>query len=125
MGEDDQDNVVVMPTRIDLELEKLVNNTTPVENDIVNFAITLTNRGPDTATNIDVVDIVPGGFSYVDGSISGGDSRSDGSPTGTGLLWEIDSLAPGADQALTFQAMVVSNQSPPQYTNSAQVTAAD
>ena len=56
---------------VDLGVEKMVNDTTPDEGDIVTYSIQLTNNGPVAATNIDVTDIVPSGVTYVASSISG------------------------------------------------------
>ena len=64
----------------------------------------MTNNGPDTATDIHIVDVVKPGFNYVSGSMTGGNTIVDTSPTGTGLDWEVTTLAPGAMVNLTFQA---------------------
>ena len=104
----------------DLRLEKTVSNPTPSPGDTVTFTITVYNDGPDTATNIDVEDVIPNGYTYVAASIAGGDSRDDtGLPT---LTWTINSLASGNNTALTFQAVV---QASGDYKNVAQVTASD
>ncbi|MGD2250821.1 MAG: DUF11 domain-containing protein, partial [Candidatus Methanofastidiosia archaeon] len=104
----------------DLRMEKSVNDPTPNVGDTVTFTITVYNDGPDTATNVDVEDVIPNGYTYVAASIAGGDSRDDtGAPT---LTWTINSLASGANTALTFQAVV---QATGTYKNVAQVTASD
>jgi LPXTG-site transpeptidase (sortase) family protein len=75
----------------------------------VTFTVTVTNTHPTTnATNVEVTDIVPSGYTYVGGTIAGGSSRDDSDPAGTGLTWTINSLAPGAGNSvdLTFQATV-------------------
>ncbi len=118
--EDDQDSESLTPQSADLSLAKTVNNTTPNVGKTVTFKVTVSNAGPDTATGVSVEDILPSGYSYVAGSIAGGDSRSDASaPT---LTWTINNLAAGASADLTFRAMVLSSGS---YVNTAQVTASD
>ncbi|MGD2249088.1 MAG: DUF11 domain-containing protein, partial [Candidatus Methanofastidiosia archaeon] len=92
----------------------------PNVGDTVTFTITVYNDGPDTATNVDVEDVIPNGYTYVAASIAGGDSRDDtGAPT---LTWTINSLASDANVNLTFQAVV---QATGNYTNITQVTASD
>jgi len=91
---------------VDLEIVKQVNDPAPNVGDVLTFTLKIVNNGPDTATNVQVTDIVPAGFSYVPASIAGGSSNNDGSPGGTGLVWNIVSLASGAVSVFTFQAEV-------------------
>lgn len=71
-------------------------------------AATLTSYlGPDEATDLQVLDQLPAGFSYVAASMAGGVIRDDSSPTGTGLQWAINSLSSAASVTLTFQATVL------------------
>ena len=60
--EDDGDNEPVQPESADLELIKLVDNPTPNVGDTVTFSIEVTNQGPNVATNVEVLDLVPDGF---------------------------------------------------------------
>ena len=92
---------------VDLEVLKSVSDPSPNVGDVVTFSIEVTNNGPQTATNFHVVDIVKGGFSYVGGSMTGGNAMVDLSPAGTGLDWEITTLTSGASVTLTFQATVL------------------
>ncbi len=91
---------------VDLQLDKSVSNDEPVVGSTVTFTIEVENLGPDTATAVQIVDVVPAGFTYVAGTIAGGDSRNDSSPAGTGLTWTINSLASTASSTLTFDATV-------------------
>ena len=59
------------------------------------FTVTVTNKGPDTATNIKINDILPSGFTY---STTGG--SYDGS------VWTIGSLASGSSVTLTFTGVL-------------------
>ena len=70
------------------------------------MTIKVQNNGPDTATGVHITDVVKPGFSYVNASMTGGDTMVDTSPDGTGLDWEVNSLASGASVTLTFQATV-------------------
>ncbi len=91
---------------VDLEVLKTVSATSPNVGDVVTFSIEVKNNGPDTATDININDVVKSGFSYVAGSIAGGSTRVDSAPAATGLAWTIASLASGATEILTFQAIV-------------------
>ena len=104
----------------DVSLTKAVDDATPYVAETVTFTLTVANGGPDGAYNITVEDVIPDGFSYVAGSIAGGDSNDDsGAPT---LTWTINTLASGASTDLTFEAIVNSGGD---HTNTAGVTALD
>jgi uncharacterized repeat protein (TIGR01451 family) len=118
-SEDNEDFATSTPQSADLSLTKTVNDPTPNVGDTVTFTLTVTNGGPSTATNVQITDVVPSGYSYVTGSMTGGDVQDQsGAPT---LVWTINSLATGST-TLTFQAVV---QSTGDYKNTAQVTASD
>ena len=91
---------------VDLEIVKLVDDESPNVGDVLTFTLKISNNGPDTATNVQVTDIVPAGFSYVPASIAGGSTNNDVNPGGTGLVWTLATLSPGAESVLTFKAEV-------------------
>jgi len=97
-------------------LSKIVNDPRPNVGDTITFTITLTNNGPDTATNVDVTDVLPDGLTLVSDSPSQGIYNA-----GTGL-WIVGNLANGAQATLIFRATVIS---PNPQTNTASITAAD
>jgi LPXTG-site transpeptidase (sortase) family protein len=103
---------------IDISLDKQVSDSTPNVGNTVTFTLVIANGGPNTATNIDVTDVIPDGYTYVAASIVGGDSNDDANPATTGLTWTINSLASGASTNLTYQATVNASGS---YNNYAQV----
>jgi uncharacterized repeat protein (TIGR01451 family) len=59
------DEPVTIPPAADLALSKTVNDPTPNVGDTVVFTVTLTNHGPDTATDVQVNDPLPVGLSFV------------------------------------------------------------
>ena len=54
----------IIPRLIDLVLVKDASSPTPL-NGIVNYSLTATNRGPDTATNVQLADPAPAGIAYL------------------------------------------------------------
>ncbi len=93
---------------VDLSITKTVDVEEPVVGTTVTFTLTVTNAaGGGDATAVEAVDIVPAGFTFVTGSMTGGDLQDQSSPSGTGLKWTINSLPAGAAAVvLTFQAVV-------------------
>ena len=49
------------PQQADLAVTKTVSNPTPNVGDTITFTVTLTNHGPDAATNVQVTDLLPAG----------------------------------------------------------------
>ena len=114
--EDDQASVEVTPQVADLALVKAVDDATPDVGDTITFTITLTNTGPDTATGVEVTDVLPAGLAHV------GDVPSAGGYDDTTGLWRVGTLGSGATATLRVSA-VVTDTTPS--TNTAEVTAAD
>jgi large repetitive protein len=72
--DDDDDEIVnvVTPNPIaDLSIKKLASNSTPNRNDNIVYTISVSNAGPNIATNVEVRDILPSGLTLV--STSGAD----------------------------------------------------
>ena len=107
----DSDSETVLTARADLALFKSVSDPTPNVGESVTFVLSVVNGGPDTATNVDVVDVLPAGYSYETGSIAGGDVRSEAAaPT---LSWTVASIAAGGSVNLTFSAIVLAPTATP------------
>ncbi|MDJ0727256.1 MAG: DUF11 domain-containing protein [Prochloraceae cyanobacterium] len=92
----------------------MVNNATPNLGDPVTFTVTLTNSGPDTASNIQVRDTIPAGLSNVVTNVSTGSF--------TNGVWSIPSLLSGTNATLTITATVNNTTT---ITNTAEVIASD
>ncbi|HRK73397.1 MAG TPA: DUF11 domain-containing protein, partial [Rhodothermales bacterium] len=93
--------VTTSPQRIDLELTKVVNNATPVVGENVAFTVTVQNKGPQNATNVQVSDFLPNGMEYVSSSSSvGGYNAATGS-------WVIGNLA--VNQSVALQIVAKAN----------------
>ena len=61
-----------VPKAADLEIIKTVNDTDPNYLDLVEWTITVKNNGPDTATGVNVTDILPNGLIYQSHTITKG-----------------------------------------------------
>lgn len=93
----------------DLEISQSLSQETVEAGTIVTFTLTVINHGPDDANEILVKNVLPGGLTYVPGSITGGNVSSDDSPDNYGLIWQLEKLSatPGSNTAvLTLDAFV-------------------
>jgi len=120
--------VDITPQAFDVAVAKTVNNATPEEGETITYTVTVTNTTVSaTGTNIVITDVVPAGVTYVAASTTGGDSRTDADPAGSGLTWNVNSLGGGAVATFTFQA-VVDNKAKADFvtvTNTASLTSVD
>jgi uncharacterized repeat protein (TIGR01451 family)/fimbrial isopeptide formation D2 family protein len=90
------------PQQADLGVLKTVNNSNPNVGDDIVFTIVLTNRGPDTATNVTLLDPLPSGLVFVSSAPQQGAYSS-----GTGI-WTVGTVPNGANLTLTITAQIVS-----------------
>lgn len=91
-----------------LRVSKTANNVTPGKS--VSFTVTVTNGGPDTATDVRILDALPGGLTFVSATPSQGTYLSAGAGvlpacTATGM-WCVGTLNNGASATLTINATV-------------------
>ncbi|MCL6267061.1 PKD domain-containing protein [Flagellimonas myxillae] len=117
-SEDDETAVTVAPLQSDLSLTKIVvdNDITPNVGDEISFEITVSNSGPNDATNVVVQDLLPTGFNYVLYSATAGTYDD---VTG---LWQVGTVANGSNETLIIDVLVNTTGD---YTNIAQITASD
>lgn len=63
------DNVQIdVVPQVDLQVTKTVSATEAIPGSELVYSITVTNAGPSTATNVEVIDTLPEGVSFVDGT---------------------------------------------------------
>ncbi|MDR2967216.1 MAG: DUF11 domain-containing protein [Methanobacteriaceae archaeon] len=89
---------IVGVTDADLAITKTVNNSSPYLGDTITYTITVTNNGPDNATGVKVVDILPDGLLFV--------SASQGTYDPTTGIWNIGILNNGASIILNIIVIV-------------------
>ncbi len=104
------------PQLADLALSKTTSDSTPNVGDTVTFTVTLSDNGPDAATDAQVTDLLPSGLSFVS------DSPSQGTYDSSTGLWTVGTVAVGSPQTLLILATVTS---PAPQTNTATITHSD
>lgn len=109
----DSRSATVTPSHADLAITKSVLQPRPNVGDGDSFTLTVTNKGPDAATGVAAVDVLPAGIDYVSHSASQG-----GYDSTTGH-WSIGTLAKDASATLTINVHVASAND---YTNTATVS---
>lgn len=83
----------------DLELTKVVDQSNPKRGDTVHYTITVTNKGPDPATNVQITDLLPSTVHY-----ESDDSGSTYDPSSG--IWQLGSLPAGNTKTLIITATV-------------------
>lgn len=101
----------------DLSLTKTSSNPAPNVGDTVTYTVSLNNSGSSTATNVQVLDPTPDGFTFGSATTSAGTSYSSGTS-----IWSVPSLASGA--SVTLQITGTANRTGV-ITNTAEVTTSD
>src|SRR5262249_54131488 len=76
------------PQQADLQIRKGVSNATPNVGDPITFTVTLTDNGPDPATNVRVGDLLPAGLTFVSAT------PSQGTYDNTSGVWEVGTVTP-------------------------------
>lgn len=91
----------VTPQQADLVISQTVSDPAPNVGDQITFTLTLTNAGPNTATDVLVSDILPPGVRFIGATPSVGsfDSLND--------RWIVGNLADGATETLTLVVEVI------------------
>src|SRR5262249_32673457 len=113
---DNSDDATITPQQADLAVTKTVDNPTPDVGDTVTYTVTVTNLGPDTATNTKLTDTLPAGVSL----LAAVPSR--GSFNRTTRVWTIPSLASGESDSITILVRITG---PAPTTNTVTITEAD
>lgn len=83
----------------DLAINKIIDNPEPRVKDIVTYTVSVTNNGPDAATNIKIFDMLPEGLNFVEANPEGAYDNETG-------LWQITSLLKDSSSVLHIVAEV-------------------
>ncbi len=85
---------------VDLEVTKVADKSSVKSGDTVKYTVTVTNKGPDAATGVEVTDKLPAGVTYQSHNAAQGTYTN-----GTGI-WAVGSLAKDAKATLTIDVTV-------------------
>lgn len=96
----DFDPEVVTTRDADISVTKTVDNANPLENESINFTITVTNNGPENATEVDVNETLPSGLALVQAT------PSQGTYNQINKTWSIGTLNNGSSVTMTLEATV-------------------
>ena len=107
-------SVTETPQQADLVVTKTDSNAAPNVGDTISFTVTVQDNGPNSATNVQVNDLLPTGLVYV------ANTASQGNYFNTTGVWTVGTVNNGAQATLTITAQVVSAVA---QTNTASVTA--
>jgi uncharacterized repeat protein (TIGR01451 family)/CSLREA domain-containing protein len=98
----------------DLAISKVVNQSTRNEGDTLTYTLTVTNNGPDAASNIQVQDQLPASVTYASDDGAGPYNPATG-------IWTIPSLAKNATKSLTINTSVNASTLNTTFTNTASI----
>jgi uncharacterized repeat protein (TIGR01451 family) len=101
----------------DLVVTKTVNITAPKAGDIITYTIMVANNGPDEATGVQVIDVLPKEVAFAGYTVTRGTYI-----TATGL-WSVGNLVNAASATMTVAATVISCTGHPTISNTASISA--
>jgi uncharacterized repeat protein (TIGR01451 family) len=113
------DTSVVQVVQVDIGIGKSANPAAPVESGLLIYTLSVTNLGPDTATGIEVTDVLPSTIDYF--SYTAGQGTFD-STTG---IWSVGALDSMESTSIAISCVVQTNTSGTSITNTASVSAVD
>lgn len=93
-------NPVVTNRNANISVTKTVDNANPISGDEINFTITVTNNGPERATELDVRESLPAGLSLVQAT------PSQGTYNQLTKTWAIGTLNNGSSVTMGIEASV-------------------
>jgi len=119
-SEDDEASAIVTPVQSmsDISLTKIVvdGDLTPLVGTEITFQITIANDGPQDATGVEVLDLLPSGYDFVLFSTTSGTYNE------TTGIWNVGNIANGTSETLLIDVIVNPSGD---YLNIAQVSDSD
>ena len=86
--------IVSLPKAVDVVVSSTSSNSSPIVGQPFYYTITATNNGPDTATGVQVTDVIPAGLTF------NGYTATQGTYNSTTGIWNVGTLASGASATL-------------------------
>ena len=108
--------VVIPPVTADLDIVKSASQNTARVGDTISYAIVVTNRGPGTATGVQVLEQLPSALQFVSARATAGSYDI------STFVWSIPSIPNGGAATLVVTTHVVA---PGSITNTAQILTSD
>ncbi len=102
-----------------LTIAKTVDRGQVNPGEVVRYTITVTNSSTTQTTVTNVVDVLPGGFIYQQGTAAVNGTATEPVASGRRLVWQGVSLAPGASAAITLDVLVSASVRPGNHDNTA------
>jgi uncharacterized repeat protein (TIGR01451 family) len=102
----------------DLVVTKTVNITAPDAGDVITYTITVANNGPDEATGVQVIDVLPKEVAF-----DGRYTATRGTYITATSLWSVGNLVNAARATMTIAASVISCTGHPTIPNTAGISA--
>ncbi|MFB9106699.1 hypothetical protein ACFFU1_17455, partial [Algibacter miyuki] len=119
IADDDEDTAIISIQSANLSIQKMVSPSNVSIGDTVVFTITVSNAGANTATNVEVLDKLPNGYTYQSDDSGGNYNPSTG-------VWTTGSVTTTIDQILNITAKVnAPTGTTNEYLNTAEVTKSD
>jgi uncharacterized repeat protein (TIGR01451 family) len=112
-------SVSVTPQQIDLEVSKTVSNSLPNVGESVTFTINVSNSQSQTATGVQVRDVIPDGLRIASPSDV---TVTTGTYNASNGVWDVGTISGNRFETMTIRAIVDSTGS---FTNAAEVIAAN
>ena len=116
---DNTGTVAVLIQQSDLAVAKSVDDSTPNEGQVITYTILLTNNGPQTATSVQVSDLLPAGVTLTATNIS------QGSYSSTSGIWSVGTLTVNTNATLALQVSINNGTAEASITNTAYILSAD
>jgi trimeric autotransporter adhesin len=109
--------IVSLPKAVDVVVSSTTSNSSPIVGQPFHYTITATNNGPDTATGVQVTDVIPAGLTF------NGYTASQGTYDSTTGIWTVGTLANGASATLRLFVTPTASVAGTTVTNIATITA--
>jgi len=92
VNDNNTDSVLIGVAGTDISVVKSVDQNNPSTGDRITYTLVVTNNGPNTATNLEISEVLPAGLSYVSSSSDYGSQTSYNDGTG---IWVIGNKSGG------------------------------
>jgi len=111
--------ITVVPESADIGISKIVDDSSPIEGQGIVYTVIVSNNGPKNATNLQIIDQIPTGLTFVSSTPSIGTYNNS-----TGI-WDIGTLANGAQATLVLNVSVNVGTEGSTITNAADINSVD